>query len=96
MTENSKPDVDVEMKDDAKKDEAKKVEEPSDQFYGKPNNVSNWENRVQEESDIAGEGCQGERLQDDSIINQIIQETQKTIHPVWYRPHTLSLLAWLV
>jgi len=41
MTENSKPDVDVEMKDDAKKDEVKKVEEPSDQFYGKPNNVSN-------------------------------------------------------
>jgi hypothetical protein len=33
MTENSN--VDVEMKDDtSKKDEVKKVEEPTDQFYG--------------------------------------------------------------
>lgn len=34
MSATDKPNTDVEMKDDAKKEETKKVEEPTDPFYG--------------------------------------------------------------
>lgn len=37
MSSNNKPQADVEMKDEAKKEETQKVEEPADKFYGKDN-----------------------------------------------------------
>ena len=71
MSDSKAANKDVEMKDETKKEEHKKVEEPTDPFYGKTN-LFLTRFRVQEEPSVVGKGSQGERLQDDSIINQII------------------------
>ena len=93
--------ADVEMKDAAakpeeeKKEEEKKAEEPADCFYGKFSAVQ--QNlltnilvlcRGEESPGHPREGWEGEGLQDDGAINQIIQKAPQGVQLIRLRaPH---------
>ena len=97
--------ADVEMKsaadskpaEEAKKEDAKK-EEPTDHFYGKLPHPSTHSctleaHRTEEIAGTAGEGRQGQGLQDLCIINQIIQKAAQDLQPCGRYPRHQVLLA---